>query len=192
MAKLLDYVVSGGSVSDLMRQTIAILNTFEEAEKSRIQYFNAWAAERALDTSLEDEADFIEWGRLLGNDANDGKPMLLKATSSRQALSSRSRSPPLARASRSSSQPEEQASGEILPLRDTGMPDGAMEDSDKMPAVESACQVVPDAQQEELVAGEVLVANVTEAVPDEQVVQAVLMADEDSINAPRLRGGSII
>ena len=46
--------------------------------------------------------------------------------------------------------------------------------------------------QEELVAGEVLVAYVTEAVPDEQVVQAVLMADEDSINAPRLRGGSII
>ena len=45
--------------------------------------------------------------------------------------------------------------------------------------------------QEELVAGEVLVAYVTEAVPDEQVVQAVLMADEDSINAPRLRGGSI-
>ena len=85
MAKLLAYIVGGGSVSDLMRQTIAILNTFEGAEKSRIQYLNALAAERALDTSLEDDADFLEWGRLLGYDSDDGKPMPLKATSSRQA-----------------------------------------------------------------------------------------------------------
>ena len=59
-----------------------------------------------------------------------------------------------------------------------------------MLAEESACQVVPDAQQEELVAGEVLVANVTEAVPDEQVVQAVLMADEDSTTVWESGGGT--
>ena len=44
--------------------------------------------------------------------------------------------------------------------------------------------------QEELVAGEVLVAYVTEAVPDEQVVQAVLMADEDSTTVWESGGGT--
>ena len=65
MVRLLDHVVNGGSVSEHMRQTVAILSTFEEAEKNRLQYLNAWASERALDTSLESLEGFMERGECL-------------------------------------------------------------------------------------------------------------------------------
>ena len=101
MARLLDHVVNGGSVSEHMRQTVAILSTFEEAEKNRLQYLNAWASERALDTSLESLEGFMEWGRVLGYVSDEDDEPSPPPTSQRAALSSGSR----ASRSRSASQP---------------------------------------------------------------------------------------
>ena len=98
MARLLVFVVDGGSVSDRMRQTIQILNTFEEAEKTRQQYLNAWMAELTIDSNLEDSAGFMEWGRLLGykvkrEKVNSSEPVLRPGGSPRSRSPTPSRSP---------------------------------------------------------------------------------------------------